>query len=101
MYQSLRRMLSRRSAPTKHDRAIAEQLHTMLEDTIDLAGASGLQFYVLNGTVTVVGDMKNPRDRDFLLMLIEEVPGVEEVRSNVQIEDAPLASTYDALLIST
>jgi len=91
MYQ---RLQGAPSARTVDDRAIAEQLYAMLEETIDLAGAKGLQFYVINGTVTVVGTMTDARDRDFMLSLIEEVPGVGEVRSNVELTPHESATDF-------
>jgi len=96
-----RRLRGDRSPRTQRDRAVAEQLYAMLEETIDLAGASGLQFYVVDGTVTVVGTMTSSRDRAFMLSLIEEVPGVAEVRSNVSLADRNTAGMASMPLVPT
>lgn len=96
-----RRLRGDRSPRTQQDRAVAEQLYAMLEETIDLAGASGLQFYVVNGTVTVVGTMASSRDRAFMLSLIEEVPGVHEVRDNVKLAGAHAATMEPTPLVPT
>ncbi len=96
-----RRLRGDRSPRTQRDRAVAEQLYAMLEETIDLAGASGLQFYVVDGTVTVVGTMASSRDRAFMLSLIEEVPGVAEVRSNVTLAGQHVAEMQSTPLVPT
>ncbi|GEM_PF-3538291 len=96
-----RRLRGVRSPRTQRDRAVAKQLYAMLEETIDLAGANGLQFYVVDGTVTVVGTMASSRDRAFMLSLIEEVPGVVEVRSNVSLGRPDAAALEAAPLMPT
>lgn len=96
-----RRLWGDRSPRTQRDRAVAEQLYAMLEETIDLAGASGLQFYVVDGTVTVVGTMASSRDRAFMLSLIEEVPGVVDVRSNVTLAGQHRAEMPSTPLVPT
>lgn len=72
---------------TGHDRALARRLYTTFERDLEVADVHGLHFYVSNGTVTLYGTIRSELDRDLLISVVRQVPGVKGVVTRLQFVD--------------
>ena len=79
---------SKSGARTHADRTIAFRLYRTFELELERAQVQGVHFFVLNGTVTLCGAITHMLDRDLLISLVEQVEGVTEVVSQLQLLDA-------------
>ncbi|WP_457652005.1 BON domain-containing protein [Rhodocaloribacter sp.] len=70
---------------TDRDRALARRLHANFERDLELADIYGIHFYVQNGVVTLYGVVRNELERDLLVSLVRQVPGVKGVVAHLQI----------------
>jgi len=70
---------------TERDRALARRLHANFERDLELADIHGIHFYVQNGVVTLYGVVRNELERDLLVSLVRQVPGVKGVVAHLQI----------------
>jgi osmotically-inducible protein OsmY len=93
---SLRRLKRRfRSSPqsrderqTLKDKLLARRLRDTFERDMNRADLQGLHFYVQDGVVTLYGTVRHHLDRDLLMRLVREVPGVKAVvAEKLQIVD--------------
>lgn len=64
---------------TRRDRTITRRLCAMFEEQLPIDEVDGVHFYVMDGTVTVLGRIDDPERRDVVLSIVAEVPGVEKV----------------------
>lgn len=72
---------------THKDRALAYRLYNTFEHELELADVQGFQFYVQNGTVTLFGVVRHELDRDMMVSIVRQVPGVKGVIGRLQIVD--------------
>lgn len=89
-FQMLKRRLaapSRAARETARDRALAERLGVAFERDLELADVQGIHFYVQHGTVTLYGTVRHELDRDLLVSLVRQVPGVKSIVPHLQIQD--------------
>lgn len=73
---------------TTRDRNLARRLFATFERELELADVHGIHFYVQNGIVTLYGAVRHELDRELLISLIRQIPGVKGVLSHLQIVDA-------------
>lgn len=89
---SLRRRLglSRRGddRQTTSDYNLARRLFAMFERDLELAEIHGIHFYVQNGVVTLYGTVRHELDRELLMSLVREMPGVKGVVTHLQLVDS-------------
>lgn len=81
---------------THSDRTITRRLCTMFEEQLPIDEVEGIHFYVMDGTVTVLGRIDDAEHRNTVLSIIAEVPGVEKVVDCV----GPLPETITAAPVS-
>ena len=86
---SLRQLLDRRQerrTQTTADRSLARRLR----DGLKTAGvtATGLAFYVHDGTVSVYGEVRDAGVREGVLSVAAAQPGVRRILDHLQIADA-------------
>ncbi|GAB5519637.1 MAG: hypothetical protein RhofKO_18880 [Rhodothermales bacterium] len=72
-------------ASAEQDRTIAYRLQQRFERRIEQLRIEGFQFYVQNRVVSIYGTVHQRLDRDLLLALVREVPGVIATESHIQI----------------
>ena len=72
---------------TRKDRALTQRLFATFERDLELADVHGIHFYVQNGTVTLYGVVRHELDRELLLSLVRQVPGVKGVVEEFQLVD--------------
>ena len=70
---------------TQRDRRTARRLANTFEHDLELIDVIGFQFYVQDGVVNVYGTVRNVLDREMMLSLIRQVPGVQDIRSYLQV----------------
>lgn len=75
------------SEPTRRDRQLARRLARTFEGDLELADVKGIHFYVQNGTVSLYGTVRHALDRDLLVSLVRELPGVKAVVPHLQVVD--------------
>ncbi|SPE60770.1 exported hypothetical protein [Verrucomicrobia bacterium] len=72
------------------DRALEANLRAELNGYGDLAGAAPhVRFYADDGTVTVRGPIPDERDREMLLTMVRNTPGVVAVNDQLQLPYPP------------
>ncbi len=54
-----------------------------------MAKVEGIHFYTQNGVVTLYGTIEHALDEEMLVNLVEDLPGVENVLSNLKIAGGP------------
>lgn len=67
------------------DRAIAYRLQQRFERHIDPMRVEGFQFYVHHRVVSIYGTVHSRLDRDLLVSMVRDVPGVIATESHIQI----------------
>jgi len=67
------------------DQAIAYRLQQRFERRMEPLPVEGFQFYVQNRVVSIYGTVHSRLDRDLLIGLVREVPGVIATESHIQI----------------
>lgn len=78
---------SRDGRQTQRDKSLARRLYATFERDLELADINGIHFYVQNGTVTLYGTVLSELDRDLLISLVRQIPGVKGVVGHLQIVD--------------
>jgi hypothetical protein len=79
---------SREGRPTRKDRLLARRLYRAFERDVDLIDVEGIRFYVQHGTVTLYGTIRHEVDRDLIVSLVRQVPGVLGVVPHLQVVEA-------------
>ena len=77
-----------RSSPAEaavQDRTITYRLQQRFERRIEQLRIEGFQFYVQNRVVSIYGTVHHRLDRDLLLAMVREVPGVIATESHIQV----------------
>ncbi|MEX0748116.1 MAG: BON domain-containing protein [Rhodothermales bacterium] len=90
-FQTLRQHL-RRTRPgnlrqTARDLTLARRLFNTFERDLELAEIHGIHFYVQNNVVTLYGTVRHELDRELLISLVREIPGVQGVVAHLQLVD--------------
>ncbi|MEM1095659.1 MAG: BON domain-containing protein [Bacteroidota bacterium] len=67
------------------DRAIAYRLQQRFERRLDPVRIDGFQFYVQHRVVSIYGTVHSRLDRDLLISLVRDVPGVIATESHIQV----------------
>lgn len=71
---------------TYRDWLLARRLLRTFERDLELTGVHGLHFYVQNGNVTLKGNVQQELDRDVLVSLVRQIPGVKGVLSELRVD---------------
>ncbi|GEM_PF-701858 len=91
----LRRAASDESRQTGRDLSLARRLYATFERDLKLAEIQGIHFYVQNGVVTLYGTVRTDLDRELLVSLVREIPGVKGVVAHLQLVDSRFQETAD------
>lgn len=83
----LRRAPSKRDGRTEADRLLTRRICRMVDPELERAGVGGLQFYVRDGSVTVFGPVADESRSELVLSLLQRVPGIHRVVSQLQVID--------------
>lgn len=83
----LRRSRSEEARQTGRDLSLARRLYATFDRDLKLAEIQGIHFYVQNGVVTLYGTVRTELDRDLLVSLVREIPGVKGVVAHLQLVD--------------
>ncbi|ARA92461.1 MAG: BON domain-containing protein [Bacteroidetes bacterium] len=81
---------------TLKDEQLARRLYRTFEHDLALADVQGIHFYVQNGIVTLYGVVRHDLDRELLVSLVEDLPGVEGVVEHLQVVAEPFQDTEPA-----
>ncbi|HMB93323.1 MAG TPA: BON domain-containing protein [Rhodothermales bacterium] len=60
----------------------------------------GIHFYVRDGKVTLYGTIRHELDRDLIVSLVRQVPGVKDVAPHLQIADRSASDPDVTLTLS-
>lgn len=74
---------------TLKDELLARRLLRTFEYDLALADVQGIHFYVKHGVVTLYGVVRHDLDRDLLVSIVREIPGVQDVEEYLQLVDQP------------
>ena len=85
---------------TLKDRALVLRLIQIFERDMALADLHGIHFYVRDANVTLYGTIRHELDRDLIVSLVRQIPGVKEVVPHLQIPDRATAETDTSLTLS-
>ncbi len=80
---------------TYRDRVLARRLLATFERELELADVQGIQFYIQSGIVTLHGTVRHAVDRDLVLSLVRQVPGVKGIVSHLQLAGSGSVTFYD------
>ncbi|MCH8276091.1 MAG: BON domain-containing protein [Bacteroidetes bacterium] len=78
---------------TRADREIAERLLNLFEDDLEMADISGIRFFVRSGTVLVQGLVTSAADRQQLLSIVKQIPGLRSVENRLQTVQERLSAS--------
>ena len=78
---------------TRADREIAERLLNLFEDDLEMADISGIRFFVRSGTVLVQGLVTSATDRQQLLSIVKQIPGLRSVENRLQTVQERLSAS--------
>lgn len=81
----LRPRPSGNSRQTLKDRALALRLYRTFEHDLRLAPIRGIHFYVQHSAVTLYGTVRHDLDRELLVSLVRQIPGVKAVVEHLQV----------------
>ena len=84
----LRLVRGEEARQTGKDLSLARRLYRTFERDLELAEIQGIHFYVQNGVVTLYGIVRTGLDRDLLVSLVREIPGVKGVVAHLQLVDS-------------
>ena len=84
----LRRTRSGDVRQTARDLVLARRLFNTFERDLELAEIHGIHFYVQNDVVTLYGTVRHELDRELLISLVREIPGVKGVVAHLQLVDS-------------
>lgn len=94
--QRIRRLREGHARQTGKDLALARRLYNTFERDLELAEIQGIHLYVQNGVVTLYGTVRHELDRELLISLVREMPGVKGVVAHLQLVDARFQDTLNA-----
>jgi osmotically-inducible protein OsmY len=77
---------------TAADRALAARIMRMLEDDLAISHVQGVLVFVRAGEVRLLGHLESEAEREFLVELIENQPGVKRVVDEVTVTASPTRS---------
>jgi osmotically-inducible protein OsmY len=77
---------------TASDRALTARLMRMLEDDLSISQVRGVLIFVRRGEVRLLGHLESEAEREFLVELIENQPGVKRVVDEVTVTAVPTRS---------
>jgi len=84
---------------TVKDKVLAQRLFRTFERDLELAHMRGIHFYVKKGTVTLYGTIRHNLDRDLLVSLVAQIPGVSDVIEHLQIVDHPFQEAQSEITL--
>ena len=84
----LQRTRSGEIRQTARDLVLARRLFNTFERDLELAEIHGIHFYVQNDVVTLYGTVRHELDRELLISLVREIPGVKGVVAHLQLVDS-------------
>jgi osmotically-inducible protein OsmY len=82
------------------DRALVLRLVETFERDMAVADLHGIHFYVRNAKVTLYGTIRHELDRDLIVSLVRQIPGVKEVVPHLQMADRPAIDSDTSLTLS-
>lgn len=85
---------------TLKDRALVLRLIQIFERDMALAELHGIHFYVRDAKVTLYGTIRHELDRDLIVSLVRQIPGVKDVAPHLQIADRPALDSDATLTLS-
>ncbi len=91
----LRLVRSDEARQTGKDLSLARRLYATFDRDLKLAEIQGIHFYVQNGVVTLYGTVRTELDRELLVSLVREIPGVKGVVAHLQLVDSRFQDTLD------
>lgn len=91
----LRLVRSDEARQTGKDLSLARRLYATFDRDLKLAEIQGIHFYVQNGVVTLYGTVRTDLDRDLLVSLVREIPGVKGVVAHLQLVDSRFQESVD------
>ena len=92
----LRLVRGEEARQTGKDLSLARRLYGTFERDLELAEIHGIHFYVQNGVVTLYGIVRTELDRNLLVSLVREIPGVKGVVAHLQLVDARFQETAES-----
>jgi hypothetical protein len=81
------------------DLLLSQRLFRSFERDLELAHMRGIHFYVKKGTVTLYGTIRHNLDRDLLVSLVAQIPGVIDVIEHLQIVDHPFQDGQSEIML--
>lgn len=91
----LNRSRSREARQSSRDQSLARRLYNTFERDLELAEIHGIHYYVQNDVVTLYGTVRHELDRELLVSLVREIPGVKGVVAHLQLVDSRFQNTAD------
>ena len=71
---------------TRADRALADRICKAFRQHLELSDLHDLDVYAYRGFVTLYGSVRSELDRELLVHLLRQMPGVEGVSAQVKVE---------------